>query len=69
MESAIGIVDLNEPPTFGEIHSTNNIFFKYLPKPAIAQIQAHETQMKQLINQPLQQQQQQELRQLSNNLL
>lgn len=65
MES--GIVDLNEPPTFGEIHSTN--FFKDLPKPAIAQIQAHETQMKQLINQPLQQQQQQELRQLSNNLL
>lgn len=48
MESAIGIVDLNEPPTFGEIHSTN--FFKDLPKPAIAQIQAHETQMKQLIN-------------------
>lgn len=67
MEPAIGVVDLNQPPTFGEIPSTD--FFKDLPKPAISQIQAHETQMMQLINQPLQAQQQQALQQLSNNLL
>lgn len=67
METAIGVVDLDQPPTFGEIPSTE--FFKDLPKPAIAQIQAHETQMLQLINQPLQVQQQQALQQLSNDLL